>query len=117
MYLRIKNKFDLTLLTMEQEKVGIDSVILNRLAEIIETLDGAYGMCRNAHSMGGYVFLFTEINDYQKYRELISDYYGIDMKLCEYSDDLGNGWCEELYLLSSDDSIVMLYRKGGESDV
>lgn len=112
MYLRIKNELDVELLKNVQQLIKMDNTVISRISEIIKTLDDAYGMYRNSHSMGGYILLFTEKNEYQKNKERISAYYNIDTEAYEYSDDLGNGWCEDLYLLSSDDALVMLYQKG-----
>lgn len=114
MYLRIMNKLDVQIL---DEQLKIDSDIKNRISELVGIMDENYGANRGKADMGGYVLLFTDEAEYQRYKDLIMSYYNIDAELYEYSDDLGNGWFEDLYLMSSEDALVMVYQKGCDDNV
>ncbi|MBR1741562.1 MAG: hypothetical protein IJ733_06760 [Lachnospiraceae bacterium] len=98
--------------------------LADRLYELIETLDGAYDSHRKSFEMGGYVLIFPDYADYKKDIAKIEEYYKINPSLYEYRDIIGEGrqpdgkkYREDLYLLSSDDSLVFIYpgeQKGGE---
>lgn len=115
MFLRIKNRLDMELLEEELRKIGLEEIVINRLKEIVDSLDDAYGSYRNAYAMGGYVLLFLDNDIYEKSFDKIMNFYNLDKEMYEYSDCInekmtGNvSWWEELYLLSSDDSLVLVH--------
>ncbi len=114
MYYRIKDSLDAKILT--DEIMAADSgmsVIADRIKEKVSILDNSYGTYRKSVDMGGYVLYFP---NQQTYRENISEilkFYHINADDYEYSDEIGNGWHETLYLLSSDDGLVLIYPQGG----
>ncbi len=110
MYYRIKDSLDAKILT--DEIMAADSgmsAVADRIKEKVSILDNSYGTYRKSVDMGGYVLYFP---NQQTYRENISEilkFYHINADDYEYSDEIGNGWHETLYLLSSDDGLVLIY--------
>lgn len=93
----------------------LDSAVINRIDKIVGILDMNYGGCRGSSDMGGYILLFTDRQTYEKNIMKIMDFYHLDKELYEYSNKLGSEgndmaeWQEELYLLSSDDALVIIH--------
>lgn len=114
MYYRIKNIIDADILAEEitSKNQSMENVI-NRLHEVIQTLDDAYGTNRHSSAMGGYVLFFTDNASYRASIERILRHHNTEMENYEYSDVIATSnnfkWNEVLYLLSSDDSLVMIY--------
>ncbi len=114
MYLRIKNRLDAAALHRELVKdENIPNTVADRVLEVIQQLDDHYGEQRGCHAYGGYLLYF---HNQQSYQENISDilsFYHIERDIFEYSDIIirseGMEWYETLYLLSSDDSLVLVY--------
>lgn len=117
MYLRIKNKLDVEIIRdfLESEKVGL--AVVSRMDELVSMLDGVYGGCRGSSDMGGYILLFTDAETYRKHISRIIEFYHLEKDLFEYSEQIagtgkdGSVWKEELYLLSSDDALVLIHPK------
>ena len=121
MYYRIFNELDARLL--ERNNVANQDIVA-RVKEIIDTLGQAYGYNRGSKDMGGYVLLFDSHCDYLKNIEEILAYYKLDSDLDEYQDVIvcvnsneeKTEWIERLFMLSSDDALVLIYpeeeRKG-----
>ena len=118
MYLRIMNQLDLECIREMLERSIPDEEtrknITSRLEQIIHTLDEFYFSDRNSFSYGGFVFLITEKHEAEKVREKIIQCYHLKNKM-EYDESIcqneGNVWKEELFLRSSEDSIVIIYPK------
>lgn len=119
MYRRLKNRLDVELMKEAILQDGIAEIVVERIAEIIQTLDDAYSASRSSHDMGGYVLLFKDTESYAKAFPEIMQFYNLKELEYEYSDNLTEGrkvdkqWWEELYLLSSDDALVLIHPKGG----
>ena len=114
MYQRIMNKLDIDILA-EELRDSVDDAVINRMKEQIAILDEAYGMHRGANNMGGYVLFFRDKESYTKSYDKIMNFYNLNKELFEYSDCIGeegkNQYMEELYLLSSDDALVLIHPK------
>ena len=96
--------------------------VLERLKKRIETLDGNYGSVRNLEAdLGGYAVLFPAISlTEQSERKEILEKYHMPEEEFEYQEEIlqkdEHLWIEELYILSSDYSIIFFYQiatKGG----
>lgn len=115
MYLRIKNKMDTEIMREALKAEKLDGAVINRIDKIVGVLDTNYGGCRGSSDMGGYILLFTDRQTYEKNIMKIMDFYHLDKELYEYSNKLGSEgndmaeWQEELYLLSSDDALVIIH--------
>lgn len=114
MYQRLMNRLDVDI--WEKEVQGIvDDDVINRIREQINILDEAYGSNRSFKDMGGYVLFFNDKDTYEKSIDKIMDFYRLDRDLYEYSDCInevqaGNQkWMEELYMLGSDDALLLIY--------
>lgn len=116
MYYRIKDSLDAKVLTGEMMAADNGmSAVAERIKKAVSVLDGSYGAYRKSVDMGGYVLYFP---NQQTYREHISDileFYHLNADDYEYSEEIGNGWRETLYLLSSDDSLVLIYQQEEEN--
>ena len=117
MYYRIKNQLDAEFLSEEIARTGnYPSIIADRIVEITNILDDAYGANRSEYDMGGYVLLFPNTENYSNCVNRILEFYHLKLDDCEYSErigeqilDGGRAWNEDLYLLGSDDSLVLIY--------
>ena len=113
MYYRIKNTIDAQIFAenFSEEK----QVIGNRIKEIADILDGSYGSKRKSSYYGGYVLYFPTQALYNAYTDKILDFYNLDKTMYEYTGIIGgkaiNGimWYEELFLLSSYDSLILIH--------
>lgn len=114
MYQRILNKLDVGIWEKEVQGIVEDDVI-NRIKEQINTLDEAYGSDRGPKNMGGYVLFFKDKESYENTVDEIMEFYKLDKDLYEYSDCISEGragkpqWTEELYMLGSDDALVLIH--------
>lgn len=125
MYLRLKNKTDLEGFSVLFEQHG-KKPLYELMMEDIEVLDTAYGVGRLAYSMGGYLFYFPTENDFKTSLDALAEVYRFDPWIDEFDDFLwkepntGYVWKRRLYMLSSDDAMLMIYpeltskEKGGE---
>lgn len=117
MYYRIKNQLDAEMLAEEFDPKATGSPVMKRIMEIVETLDFAYGAERKSHDMGGYILYFPDVQTYRKSIGKIEEFHKISRDECEYADRIAEcrqenaEWIEELYLLTSEDSLVLLYPK------
>ena len=115
MYYRIKHRFEAKLLLEEQRKKNEYVFVADRILEIIGVLDDAYGTGRGAYSMGGYVLFFPTVKLYEDCIVDVWDFYKIEPTLYEYAEYIGDSetedvqWIEKLFLLSSDDSLMLIY--------
>lgn len=125
MYLRLKNKPDLEGFSVLFEEHG-KKPLYEKMMEDIEALDAAYGVGRQSYSMGGYLLYFPTENDYKTSLNTLAEVYHFDPWIYEFDDLLweeqstGYVWKRRLYMLSSDDALLMIYpelmsqMKGGE---
>ena len=120
MYYRLKNRLDYESL---KEDIGEDNslkIVSDRIEEIIDTLDDNYGTHRNSKAMGGYLLLFQSEENYEELKMQILSFYHLDIEDYEYSETLIEDkeytveWWEELYMLSSDDAIVIMHPRSKE---
>lgn len=125
MYLRLKNKPDLEGFSVLFEEHG-KKPLYDKMMEDIEVLDAAYGVGRQSYSMGGYLLFFPTEEDYKSSLGTLAEVYHFDPWIYEFDDSIWEEqntdylWKKRLYLLSSDDALVMIYpevkseEKGGE---
>lgn len=112
MYQRIKNSLDVEIM---EDFIKLDRIVIKRIEKLVALLDEAYGCCRASYDLGGYVLLFTEEQTYEKFLPKIMGFYHLNKNLYEYSEliesteDHRMEWHEELFLLSSDDAIILIY--------
>lgn len=117
MYQRVKNKLDAGFLCSKLCEIGTEQIVIDRVNEVIDTLDDSYGEKRNSYAMGGYILFFQHENDYEKSIAAILDFYNLKEDLYEYSDCINEmsktdpKWWEELYMLGSDDALVIIHPK------
>ncbi len=117
MYQRIKNRLDVEIIEESLKPEKIDRAVIKRIGELAAILDREYGASRNSSDMGGYILLFTDAETYRKHISRIMEFYHLEKDLFEYSEQIAGiddgivQWQEELYLLSSDDSLVLIYPK------
>lgn len=115
MYQRIKNRLDAKFLLAEMRVQGRDVFVGDRILELAGILDDAYGKNRKAHDMGGYILYFPDSQTYEDTVVDIWEFYNIEPTLYEYMEYIGESeyndiqWIEKLFLLSSDDSLVLIY--------
>ena len=87
----------------------------DKMMEDIEILDTTYGVGRESYSMGGYLLYFPTENDYKASLDTLAQVYHFDPWIYEFDDsiweeqDTGCVWKRRLYMLSSDDALVMIY--------
>ena len=71
-------------------------------------------------SMGGYLLLFQSEDNYEELKTPILSFYRLEDTDYEYSEvavtDSGIEWWEELFILSSDDAIVIMHPRSKESN-
>ena len=120
MYYRLKNRLDYESLLEDIKENDSLQVVSDRVREIIETLDDNYGAHRNSKAMGGYLLLFQSEDNYEELKTPILSFYRLDDTDYEYSEiavtDSGIEWWEELFMLSSDDAIVIMHPRSKESN-
>lgn len=115
MYQRIKNRLDAKFLLADMREQGKDVFVGDRILELAGVLDDAYGGNRKAHDMGGYILYFPDAQTYEDTVVDIWEFYNIEPTLYEYMEYIGESessdiqWVEKLFLLSSDDSLVLVY--------
>lgn len=115
MYQRIKNRLDAKFLLADMREQGKDVFVGDRILELAGVLDDAYGGNRKAHDMGGYILYFPDAQTYENTVVDIWEFYNIEPTLYEYMEYIGESessdiqWVEKLFLLSSDDSLVLVY--------
>lgn len=120
MYYRLKNRLDYESLKEDIGEGNSLKIVSDRIEEIIDTLDDNYGAQRNSKAMGGYLLLFQSEENYEELKMLILSFYHLDIEDYEYSETLIEDkeynveWWEELYMLSSDDAIVIMHPKSKE---
>ncbi len=121
MYQRIKNNLDMEIVKDFLESEQTDQKVVRRMEELTDMLDGAYGGNRSAFGMGGYILFFGDMQTYKNHISKLMEFYHLDKDLSEYSRQIEGTadsailWREELYLLSSDDSIVLIYPEATEA--
>ena len=118
MYQRIKNKLDMEIIKDFLESEQTNQNVVRRMEELTDILDGAYDGSRGAFDMGGYILFFGDI---ENHISKIMEFYRLDKDLAEYSNTIEGTagstiqFREELYLLSSDDSLVLIYPETAEA--
>ena len=120
MYYRIKHRFEAKLLLDEMRETGKDVFVGDRILEEIAVLDDSYNDIekrggRNRWDYGGYILFFPDVQSYEKGVVELWDFYNINPTEYEYADYLGDSvtadqkWIEKLFLLGSDDSLLLIY--------
>ena len=115
MYQRIKNRLDAKLLLKEMREQGKNIYVGDRILELAGVLDDSYGAERKSNDMGGYILYFPDIQTYENTIAEIWKFYHIEPTMYEYKEHIGEReflhvqWIEKLFLLSSDDSLVLVY--------
>lgn len=115
MYQRIKNRLDAKFLLADMRAQDKNVFVGDRILELAGVLDDAYGGNRKAHDMGGYILYFPDTQTYEDTVVDIWEFYNIEPTLYEYMEYIGESessdiqWVEKLFLLSSDDSLVLVY--------
>ena len=118
MYLRIMNKLDVSCMKEAiQEDIKNPAAfqkVFGRISDAIASLDESYGEGREALSMGGFVFLLTDIHSSGEIRRQILECYALFENDSEYQEEIckedsGKIWFEELYLRGSDDAVVIIF--------
>lgn len=115
MYQRIKNRLDAKFLLADMRAQDKNVFVGDRILELAGVLDDAYGGNRKAHDMGGYILYFPDAQTYEDTVVDIWEFYNIEPTLYEYMEYIGESessniqWVEKLFLLSSDDSLVLVY--------
>lgn len=120
MYQRIKNRLDAKFLLEEMRAQGKNVFVGERIMELTGILDDAYGAKRKAHDMGGYILYFPDAQTYEDTVVDVWEFYNIEPTMYEYMEYIGESesnniqWVEKLFLLSSDDSLVLIYPQGAD---
>lgn len=115
MYQRIKNRLDAKFLLEEMRAQGKNVFVGDRILELAGVLDDAYGAERKAHDMGGYILYFPDAQTYEDTVVDVWEFYNIEPTMYEYMEYIGESefsdiqWIEKLFLLSSDDILVLIY--------
>ena len=113
MLIRLKNKLDFTVSDDEISNLVGNRIVTDRVQEVLDTLDDAYGSSRSSIDMGGYVYLITDEKTYDLHIEELLAVYNVSSDMFEFSDTLTSEekrvWNEELYLLDSEDSITVIH--------
>ncbi len=117
MYARIVNELDYKWLKEyirgEISVKNVADVVMNKIENIVQSLDTCYGSARSASDMGGNVFVLTDDSvSMQQYEDILQSYH-ILKDAEEYSDIIcredNKEWLCELYMIGSDDAIVIIY--------
>lgn len=99
----------------EISKPEMAEQVLKRLKTSVHILDSAYGVGREALSMGGFIFLLTGLSESEQLRQKILDFYDLSNQDSEYTEEIcrdkNNIWIEDMFLRSSEDAIVIIYMK------
>ena len=87
--------------------------VLASLHDKVEVLDKCYGETRNLlKDLGGYCVIVSGTEDWAELYQTVIDKHYIQEELYEYREVHTDGsccWIEELYVTSSDYSIVIFY--------
>ncbi len=114
MYIRLKNQYDLESLKpifMEQNQI----ILYEKIKEDLLILDNAYGVSRSVSAYGGYIILCIDPDDYTNDIQIFCKIYQFDCEAYEYLDNVWNDsntnimWKKILFLLGSDDSLLIYY--------
>jgi len=95
-------------------------ILSDNIKETVGILDSEYGADRKSTDMGGYILFFPSEEIYKDNADEVLRYHNMECKDNEYKKYIckceGTEWWEELYMLSSDDALVMIYpeRLAGE---
>lgn len=91
----------------------VPQIVIDRMGEVIKIFDDNYGAERSCFDYGGYVLYFPNEQTYQENISDILSFYHINVDDFEYSETISRierkEWHETLYLLSSDDGLVLIY--------
>lgn len=115
MYQRIKNRLDAKFLLEEMRSQEKNVFVGDRILELAGILDDAYGAQRKVYDMGGYILYFPDTQTYEDTIVDIWEFYNIEPTMYEYMEYVGESefsnikWIEKLFLLSSDDCLVLIY--------
>lgn len=117
MYARIVNELDYKWLKENiRGEISVKNVadaVMNKIENIVQSLDTCYGSARSASDMGGNVFVLTDDSvSMQQYEDILQSYH-ILKDAEEYSDIIcredNKEWLCELYMIGSDDALVIIY--------
>ena len=112
MYYRIKNWLDARAVAVWIHRENMDNTVGDRIQELAEQLDEAYGATRPAFSNGGYIIFFPTREVYNELIDPLVELYNIIPEQREYLDFIGKEktWCEELYMFT-EEALVFMYPK------
>ena len=123
MFCKIANHLDLELFQDELSVMFAEMPEENRKAisesaeAFVAVLCDEYGEKRNSESVGGFVMLLCAPNG-EDQREKILSYYNLTEESYEYRDlvcqDGTGDWVAELFVMSTDYNLVLLYRRDYE---
>lgn len=92
--------------------------ILDLILERVQVFDESYGAERNLEEdLGGYCAVFPTAADWKEEYQKVLDKYRMDKELYEYQEQIDCGaetWIEELFILSSDYAVIMIYPEVAE---
>lgn len=116
MYYRIKNELDAQAISHYLQNFSDKSAtqkITSRIVTLTDILDNSYGKERTADSYGGYILFFPTKECYTRNISNILIFHKLDPNDKEYSkliySNENTDWFETLYLLSSEDALLLIY--------
>ncbi len=112
MFLRLKNQLDYNVNRDELKELISDDNVMMRIDEVLQILDDNYSSSRGSKSMGGYIYLYTNSEDYNTSISEMLRIQHLGIEDYEFSDVLSDKrtiWKEELYLVGSDDAITVIH--------
>lgn len=117
MYARIVNELDykwlIATICNEISIKEVSNAVVKRIESVVQSLDTYYGKSRTSYDMGGNLFFLSDIGLIaQQYKDIL-ECYNLSENMREYSEVIGceekREWICDLYMLSSDDAIVIIY--------
>jgi hypothetical protein len=99
-----------------QEQTSEKNIVFHRIKEILEMLEEAYGT-ENRQYEGGKIVFFTDEKAYQQEIDSLLHRQHINPEWNEYSEIIGEQafdgveWWEEMYLVSSENALVIIHPK------
>lgn len=114
MYIRLKNIPDLKCL----KKTFVDQnqiTLYNKIHDDLSILDDSYGADRSCFSYGGYIILCLNPDNITEDFQSLCNTYHLNYEQYEFCDNVWHDidtnilWKKNLYLFSSDDSLLIYY--------
>ena len=96
-------RYKVIILNVLPDKSFIRVILIHRIASVFPDR-------YDRLSMGGYILLFQTASEFATILPILSQEYHFDTDLYEYDDPIeGTCWNSRLYLISSDDALMMVY--------